>query len=117
MSTGAGTPDERRYRDELERYEAARGTAANNEWRALLRVLTADQWVWERVGDLLDYARGRVDLDEARGLSTTEGLLVGIGLALFRGRGTVELSDLALLDAPTFEAVVDALRLYRGEGG
>lgn len=83
----------------------------------MLRVLTADRWVWARVGGLLDYAHGRVDIDEARGLSTTEQLLVDVALALFRGRGIVELSDLALLDGPTFGAVVDALRLYRGEGG
>ncbi len=114
-------PDHRqRYLHALRDYDAVRGSLPNDEWRALLLVLTSSQYLWERAQRHLNYRRGEADGEAILkyALSRTEALLLKLALHLYGYPTSPE--DLAhllsLADEPTWLLAMAAIERRRGAG-
>lgn len=112
-----------RYLRVLRDYDALRGSLPNDEWRALLLVLTAVRQYWEHYAAHLDYRRGEVDgqaiLRKAH--SHAEELLLKLALHLYGYpvslMGPVDLATLlSIADDHTCRLALAAVERRRGAG-
>lgn len=106
-----------RYEDLVTSYVKARGQEPDRNWRAFLWIATAMPNLWpNHVAPFVNLADGTVDFDEllAAPLSSGERRLMQAARSLYADRGDVDLSDLAALDRELWDAIVEAVTLYRG---
>lgn len=117
--SGTLVPPDMRFRAAVFQFDEQAGRKPDRNWRALLRCLTASQGVWDRTKGFLDFASRTAHLSEIPlgEWSHGERLLVEVGWNLFNhGIERVDLQDLADTLGPIeWEAVVSAMRIYRGE--
>lgn len=110
------TPYKSRFATALADYAHTRGKPADRHWQALLYLATSDAGLWSWLRARMD---GGVDVTEITGaeqLNDRQRLLLDVALNLFQGCGHVDLARLADVSSQrTFESVIEALRLYRGE--
>ncbi len=106
-----------RYEDLVTAYVKARGQDPDRNWRAFLWIATAMPNLWpNHVAPFVSMADGTVDFDALLSvpLSSGERRLMQAARSLYADRGDVDLSDLAALDRELWEAIVEAVSLYRG---
>lgn len=107
-----------RYEATLTAYRRAQsGDEPDTHWRAMLLVVTAHPGTWEKVRPYLDFTRGDAWLQRCRDeqdLTSGDRQLLDIAQNLFDGSTKVDIGAAArTLDSPTWEAVIEALRIAR----
>lgn len=104
------------YREAVSACEAATGRPVDPAWAAFLYLFTSLPGLWQVTRHRLDFGRRiiRIDPEADCGLSSSERLVLQVGLNLFRGRGQVDLAKIArYLDDARWAVFIDALRAYR----
>jgi len=108
-------------RTALEFYRMQRGVEPDRNWKAMLILVTASKSLWEKVEPHLDYRHGNAWLNKVQKqeyLSGGEAALLSLSRNLYNGDTLVDLAGLAdTLDDDLWPAVLEALAVYRGQGG
>jgi hypothetical protein len=109
-------PYKSRFAAALADFAQARGQPADRHWQALLYLATSDAGLWSWLRARMDEGIDVTEISGTEQLNDRQRLLLDVALNLFRGRGQVDLARIADVSSThTFESVIEALRLYRGE--